>query len=341
MKAGYVYDPVYLKHDTGTHVESARRLEAIISYLEKTGLKEKLVHIQPRAATVEELSLVHDENYITSVQKLARQGGGWLDPDTVISAGSYEAAVYAAGGAIRAVEAVINGEVDAAFALVRPPGHHATSRQGMGFCIFNNIAIAAKRALANYTPVVIIDFDVHHGNGTQDAFYNEPRVIYISTHQHPHYPGTGNIEETGSGLAKGTKVNVPLPAGCSDAEYQRVYDEIVIPAVRRFQPKMIFVSAGYDPHWADSLAGMALTTTGFAWMVKTIKGLADEFCGGRLVISLEGGYHLNALATSVKATFDALLGNKIDDPLGAAPDHFRAPDISRLLQMVKRAHNLP
>ncbi|MDD5039273.1 MAG: histone deacetylase, partial [Dehalococcoidales bacterium] len=289
MKVGLVYDPIYLQHDTGQHPENAHRLEAIIGYLEQTRLKQRLISISPRAASVEEIALVHQRQYISYIQDAAQHGGGWLDSDTVISPGSYTAALYAAGGAIRGTEAVMNREADSIFALVRPPGHHATSRQAMGFCLFNNIAIATRYALANnkLERVAIIDFDVHHGNGTQDAFYNDPHVLYVSAHLHPFYPGTGNINEMGTGLAKGTKVNIPLPAGSGDAEYSQVFDQIIIPVVKLFKPQLILVSAGYDAHWADDLATMQVSTTGFTQMVKSIKELADELCNGRLVFILE------------------------------------------------------
>jgi len=342
MSAGYVYHPVYLKHDTGQHVEVAARLEAIISYLEKTGLKKQLTLIEPRPATIDEIALVHQREYIREIEETAQRGGGWIDPDTVMSAGSYEAALYAAGGLIRAVAAVMGGEVNSAFALVRPPGHHATSQYAKGFCLFNNIAIAASYALAEYKleRILIIDFDVHHGNGTQDTFYDNPQVMYISTHQYPFYPGSGDIRETGGGAAKGTNINIPLPAGCGDAEYLKVFEQIIVPAGRRFNPQLILVSAGYDTHWADPLAMMAVSAGGFGQMTGIIKGLADELCGGRLAITLEGGYNLNALAASVKATFDALLGNSIEDPLGGPPRPSGAVNIDRLIEAVKEIHKL-
>ena len=344
MEVGFVYDPIYLKHDTGQHIENAKRLEAIISHLEQTQLKQQLTHIKPHAASTEELSLVHHKHYISHIQGKAHKGGGWLDADTVMSPDSYQAAIYAAGGVIRATEAVINGEVDSAFALVRPPGHHATSQRAMGFCLFNNVAIATKYALANYKleRILIIDFDVHHGNGTQDTFYDNPQVLYISTHQYPFYPGTGGIDETGAGEAKGTTVNIPLPAGCGDAEYLQTFEQIIVPAARRFNPRLILVSAGYDPHWADGLALMQVGVTGFGQMVKIIKELANELCSGRLVFTLEGGYNLTALAASIKATFDVLLGNtNIEDPLGQSPPRFPAPSIAPLIKKIKEIHNLP
>ncbi len=343
MTVGLVYDPVYLRHDTGQHPENARRLEAVTSHLEQAGLRRQLVSVEPRPATVQELALVHEEDYIRHIQEVAEVGGGWLDSDTVVSPGSYLAASYAAGGVIAATEAVVEGRVASAFALVRPPGHHATARMAMGFCLFNNVAVAASYALARYDleRVAIIDFDVHHGNGIQEAFYDDPRVLYISTHQYPYYPGSGGIEETGIGLGQGTTVNVPLPAGCGDGEYQTVFEEVVVPVTRRFEPRLILVSAGYDGHWADELAMMQVTVTGFARLVGTIKNLANELCHGRLVLSLEGGYDLAALSSSVGAAFDILLGKAdIEDPVGQPPYVIKAPDVSLLVEKASRLHRL-
>ncbi|HEU65248.1 MAG TPA: histone deacetylase, partial [Chloroflexi bacterium] len=253
MKAGLVYDPVYLEHDTGDHVENFQRVVAVMSYLKETGIKEKLICLPPRPASLEELETVHTPEYISYVKSKAEKGGGWLDPDTVMSPKSYEAALYAAGGLLVAVEAVMKGELDNAFALVRPPGHHAVPDRAMGFCIFNNVAIAAKLALSkfNLERVLIVDFDVHHGNGTQDAFYADPKVLYFSTHQYPFYPGTGWLDETGTGEGKGATVNFPMAAGWGDEEYLRAFNEVLIPVARRFQPQLILISAGFDAHWAD------------------------------------------------------------------------------------------
>jgi len=344
LKVGYVYDPIYLQHDTGYHSENISRLTSTISYLEKTGTLAELVLLPPRAATVDEIATVHDRQYIAYLEYVARKGGAWLEVDTVMSAKSYDAAIYAAGGTIIAAEAVMDGKVNSSFALVRPPGHHATQDQAMGFCIFNNIAVAAKYVRTKYKldRIAIIDFDVHHGNGTHDAFVSDPHVLYVSTHQYPHYPGTGKVEDIGIGEGKGTKVNIPLPAACGDTEYLTVFEKIIVPVTRRYQPQLIMVSAGYDLHWADELAQMQVTTTGFVGMVRIIKQLADELCGGRMAYVLEGGYNLEALSTSIKATFDVLLGKKtFEDKMGPPKRHRSNPDIVPLLKQLKHIHQLP
>ena len=338
---GLVYDPIYLKHDTGGHVEQAQRLVSIISLLEESGIKQQTVAVDPTAADEQMLLKVHSREHISTVENTARSGGGWLDPDTVVSPSSYEAALYAAGGAVRAVEVVLGGEVDSCFALVRPPGHHATMDRALGFCLFNNIAIAARYALESIERVLIVDFDVHHGNGTQDSFYNEPRALYFSTHLYPFYPGTGWVDETGAGDGEGATVNVPLPAWCGDEEYQHAFDELLVPIAHRFQPQLIMVSAGYDAHWADPLSLMQVSVDGFARLTGILKKLAGELCGGRLVFVLEGGYHLPALSHSVKATLEVLQGRAgTGDPLGKPAPGRGMPNAGTVLQAVRRIHDL-
>ncbi len=343
MKVGLVYSPVYLEHDTGIHVENPGRLEAITSRMEETDLISRLIAIPPRAATLEELTLIHELRHIQNIRSISQTGGGWIDADTTVSPGSYEAAVHAAGGAIRAAESVMDGETDSAFALVRPPGHHATPDRAMGFCLFNNAAIAAAHILSKYNMerLAIIDFDVHHGNGTQAAFYSDPRVLYVSIHQHPLYPGTGFVDETGAGEAEGTTVNIALPPHCGDTEYGMAFEEVVAPAVRRYNPEFILVSAGFDSHWTEKIASMQVSVSGFGSMMSTIKTLAGEVCRNRLAVTLEGGYNLEALAASVTATFEILLGKEhVADPLGPSPCEMPRPDILPLIRRIREAHGL-
>jgi acetoin utilization deacetylase AcuC-like enzyme len=249
----------------------------------------------------------------------------------------------AAGGLVEATEAVLSGQVDNAFALVRPPGHHALQQRGMGFCLFNNVALAARYALAErgLDRILIVDFDVHHGNGTQDEFDTDPAVMLISTHQYPHYPGTGHWNETGHGDGTGSIVNVPLEGGVGDEGFARILQEIVGPAAWRFQPQLILVSAGYDAHWDDPLAYMQLTVSGYANIARALKDLAHELCDGRLVFTLEGGYHLEALAYSILNTFAVLLGDddwQLVDPLGPSPRRERP--VNGIIERVQQIHGL-
>ena len=344
MSVGLVYDPIYLGHDTGDHVENGRRLERTLGLLGASGIQQQLVGIAPEPASLENLLLVHSAQHVARVDRSSSEGGGWLDGDTVTSPESYEAAIYAAGGTAKATEKVIKGDVQSAFALVRPPGHHATRTDAMGFCLFNNVAIAARVAVQKHglERVLIVDFDVHHGNGTQDIFYGDANVLYISTHQYPLYPGTGRVEETGVAGGRDHTVNIPLPPWSGDREYLLAFEEIIAPLACRFQPQIILVSAGYDAHWADNISSMQVTVGGYVRMVTILKRLATELCQGRLVFALEGGYHLEALAHSVKATIEVLLGVPAgaDDPLGPPPHGGGAVDIGPLLQRIKATHGL-
>jgi len=340
--AGYVYDPLYLEHAMPGHPESPARLRAIISHLEESGVLARLTKIEARDATSDDIELLHSREMVARVRGVGEAGGAWLDPDTYVVPRSYDAALRAAGGLLAATNAVLDGEAGSAFCLVRPPGHHATPTQSMGFCLFNNVALAAAHALERrgLERVAIVDFDVHHGNGTQDCFYADPRVLYVSTHQFPFYPGSGHWAETGEGPAKGTTVNLPLPRGCGREEYLRAYREVAAPLVRRFRPQLLMVSAGFDAHFADPLAQLQLDTRGYYEIASLLKALADDLCEGRIVYGLEGGYDLTALAWSVRACVDTLLGDAFtEDPLGAGPA-VPGPNIDAVLAAVKRAHGL-
>ncbi len=341
-ETGYVFHASYLLHDTGAgHPESAARLEAVMAHLRSAGLLDRLVKVDARRATAEEISLVHTAEYQSRLTGLCRTGGGSLDGDTPVSLGSCNASEYAVGGAVAAVEAVMDGKVSHYFALVRPPGHHAFPCYGSGFCLYNNVAVAARRARKKYglKKIVIIDFDVHHGNGTQAIFDGDADMLYVSTHQYPHYPGSGSVEDIGRA---GTAVNIPLPAGCGDTEYLRLFDEVIFPAVRRFKPELVLVSAGYDGHLDDPLAGMRLSTSGYAAITGRIKSLAEECCSGKAVFCLEGGYNLKALAESVAATFNVLLGDKVGEESlpGTRGISYGGPDITELIANLKRIHHL-
>lgn len=340
MATGYVYHPVYLEHDQPGHPENARRLERILEALRAAGVLERLTPIEARPATEEELARVHTPTYIAMVRRVAERGGGHLDADTYMNARSYDAAVMAAGGLMALVEAVVEGKVRNGFALVRPPGHHALPDRGMGFCLFNNVAVAARHAqtLPGIRRVFIADIDVHHGNGTQAVFEADPDVFYFSTHEYPHYPGTGHWSEVGVGAGKGTVLNVPLSAGVGDQGFARVYEELVWPVVRRFRPDLILVSAGYDSHWRDPLAMLQLSLEGYAHIARQLVGMAEELCAGRIVFTLEGGYYLDALAHGVLNTFYALMGeDRVSDPFGK-PFPASEPDIGPLLERLKGLH---
>ena len=291
-----IYHPDYLKHDTGSHPENAARLTSIMSLLDARGVFAHNPIITPKPAAILLIETIHNSNLIEKVEAHCRAKTP-LDPDTIVCKDSFNAALLAVGGAVQAVNEIKDD--GSAFALVRPPGHHAEPGRAMGFCLFNNIAIAARYAQSQgMSRVLIVDWDVHHGNGTQNAFYSDPSVLYISTHQYPHYPGTGALDEVGEGGARGYNINVPLPAGANDADYVYVFNKLIVPVALQFKPDIILVSAGQDAHVNDPLASMRLTSAGFGYLASIVKGIADSTCG-RTVLVLEGGYNLEALAESV------------------------------------------
>ncbi len=338
----YTYNPQEAEHDLAHHPESHKRIVAVSQLLQKEGILEQLRSVEATSITQERLTRVHSEEYIQLVKRRADQGGGYLDMDTYVRPFSYEAALTAAGGAVNLTEAVLSGRARNGFALIRPPGHHARPEQGMGFCLFNNVAVAARFAQAEHQldRILIVDFDVHHGNGTQEVFYQDPGVLYFSTHQHPFYPGTGSRGEIGEGPGEGYTVNVPLPYRVGDEGYRRAFDEVLVPIVERYRPQLILGSAGYDAHWADPLAGMLLSITGYASLIRRLLELAEMWCQGRLVLVLEGGYHLDVLAHGVLTTLRLLqdVQAPVSDPLGPSP-HPERP-IDELLHEIREIHHL-
>src|SRR2546426_11941715 len=336
MTTALIYDPIFLEHLTPKmHPERPQRLEMAMKVLEALNWLQRdgLVLMAPRSASEDELALVHDRSYIhlvrSSTERVAideYHGGHYtrfFATDTYISARSYDAALKAAGAPLTAIDAIMNGQVDNAYCLVRPPGHHALPDEAMGFCLFNNVAVAAQYALDRHglKRVMIIDYDVHHGNGTQDIFYTDPRVLYFSVHQAPFYPGTGHSDERGEGAGLGTTINVPLPATVGYEVYEPVFRQVMVHAADRFDPQLILVSAGFDAHWNDPLGQMNLSTAGYAQLTRMVIDLAQTLCHGRLIIVQEGGYNLDVMGACVATCINLLLGDDAAvDSLGAGPD---------------------
>ncbi|MBE3561200.1 MAG: histone deacetylase [Ktedonobacteraceae bacterium] len=364
MTTALIYDPIFLEHKTpARHPERPLRVEMAYKFIEALGWlnREGLVQLAPRAATLDELAAVHDLEYIqevaTASQRAAQQevASGrqtlFFATDTYVSAKTYEAAIKAAGAPLTAIDALMKGEIHNAYCLVRPPGHHALPETAMGFCLFNNIAVAARYALDRYglERVMIIDYDVHHGNGTQEMFYEDPRVLFFSVHQAPFYPGTGMSDERGEGAGLGTTVNVPLPAGCGFETYEPIFRQFLAPLADRFQPQLILVSAGFDAHWKDHESGtkllapdMKLSTAGFARLNQIIIDIAKAQCDGRLILVQEGGYHAEAMASCVATCVNLLLGDDAAvDSLGPPPQmpEYRI-NMDVLIAELRRLHGL-
>ncbi len=308
-----IRDDRYLEHHPGDgHPESPNRLRVIHDLLDKEFAD--LPKIAPRLATEAELALVHDPFYIQTVANTEGRVHAQLDPDTSLSARSYEIARLAAGGLLNGVDSLFPIPQSAIrnpqsiFAFLRPPGHHAESGHAMGFCLFNNVAVAAAYAKEQYglKRILIVDWDLHHGNGTQHSFYEDPSVLYFSSHQFPYYPGSGNFDQVGTGEGEGFTVNAPFPTGFGDVEYLSVYDRILRPVALEYQPELVLVSAGFDPFFADPLGGMQVTAEGFGGLAGIVKDIADRTCGGRLLLTLEGGYNPQGLRDGVRAVLHAL-----------------------------------
>jgi acetoin utilization deacetylase AcuC-like enzyme len=302
-------DPIFERHDTGSHPECPERLQSIRRELQRTGLEERCLQGTTRPAEPHEVARIHEARYIELVRRASADGGARLDPDTVASADSYDVALRAAGTSIDAVDRVLKGEAVAALCLVRPPGHHALPRRAMGFCLFGNIAIAAAhaRAVHKLERVLIVDWDVHHGNGTQDIFYADGHVHFLSLHRSPFYPGTGAADETGTGAGLGATLNVPLRFGITRNTYRDAFATALEAACTRCKPELILLSAGFDAHAADPVGSLGLETEDFADLTRTLRSAAAQHCKGRIVSLLEGGYSLEKLGESVAAHLDVLL----------------------------------
>jgi acetoin utilization deacetylase AcuC-like enzyme len=320
-----IKDDRYLEHNAGEgHPESPNRLRVIHNLIDSEF--SGLPLIKPRLAAEDELALVHDLFYIHNVARTEGKAHSQLDPDTGLSARSYEIARLAAGGLLNAVDSLLNTQSaiqnpKSVFAFVRPPGHHAEPGRGMGFCIFNNVAIAAQYAKKKYglQRILIVDWDLHHGNGTQHAFYEDPAVLYFSSHQYPHYPGSGSFGEMGIGAGEGFTVNAPFPVGFGDREYLAVYDSVLRPIALEFRPELVLVSAGFDPYIKDPLGGMRVTGDGFGGLASIVRGIAEQTCGGKVLITLEGGYNPEGLREGVRAVLQAFLQPHQSMVVPAAP----------------------
>jgi acetoin utilization deacetylase AcuC-like enzyme len=319
-----IKDDRYLEHNPGEgHPESPNRLRVIYDLIDREFAS--LPIIPPRLATESELALIHDPLYIQTIAKTEGKVHSQLDPDTGLSARSYEIARLAAGGLLNSVDALFNPQSaihnpQSIFAFVRPPGHHAEADRAMGFCLFNNIAIAAAYAKEKHglKRTLIVDWDLHHGNGTQHSFYDDPSVLFFSSHQYPYYPGSGNYDQVGSGAGKGFTVNAPFPAGFGNAEYIRVYSEILKPIALEYRPELVLVSAGFDPYYRDPLGGMQVTGDGFGALAFIVRDIANQTCEGKVLITLEGGYSPHGLREGVRSVLNIFLGQE-PHPAGGAP----------------------
>jgi acetoin utilization deacetylase AcuC-like enzyme len=336
---GVVRDNRFLNHiPDPSNPESPLRLKRIHSMLDAPDMNGRFQFLTPRIAEKSEILLNHTPEYFQRIADTAGQRFSYLTADTQASAGSFESAMLSAGGLLLAIEKVTKGELNQAFSLNRPPGHHAEKSRAMGFCIFNNIALGAHfaRKILGLKRVLILDWDVHHGNGTQHAFENDPSVLFFSIHQYPHYPGTGHFTDVGWGKGEGYTLNLPLPRGYGDAEYTAILECLLRPVAMEFSPELILVSAGFDIHVADPLGGMRVTPSGFAAMTRSVIDIAETCCGGRVVFALEGGYNLDALAESMKALFNELAGKSVSSTEAVAS---RA-DTRRLEYAVARSRHV-
>ena len=321
MRTGIVKDSRFADHTLGPdHVESPERI-IVLNRLAEDEFRDSVRHIEPRAASDRELEFIHSPDYIRLIRSTAGRERTPLDPDTSASPLSWETARLAAGGTIEAALLILEGRVRNGLALVRPPGHHAEAAAAKGFCLFNNIALAAESLIRDHglKRILIVDWDLHHGNGTQHSFSDRKDVLYFSSHQFPHYPGTGDFNEVGTGKGEGFTVNAPFPAGFGDAEYIEVYSRILRPIALQYRPELVLVSAGFDPYVKDPLGGMEVTGSGFGNLMSIIREIADETCKGKVLLTLEGGYNPDGLREGVQSVLHALTGPRWNVPTLGAP----------------------
>ncbi|MBM2809601.1 MAG: putative deacetylase [Chloroflexi bacterium] len=333
-----------LEHFAPGHPERPERVASAVTALRANPHADRQVWPEVWPAEPGLIARVHHEPHVRRVEDVAKSGGGWMDPDTFVVPQSYLAACLAAGATTQAVRDVLSGAHENALVLVRPPGHHATATRSMGFCLFNNVAVAAQWAIdeGGAQRVAIADIDVHHGNGTQDIFYTRPDVLYYSTHQFPFYPGTGRLEDAGSDDGVGTTVNLPLMPGCGDETFESATDRLLAPSLRRFNPDLVIISVGFDAHWADPLAQMRMSLNGYAAVLKRIGELAEELCAGRLVVVLEGGYDLKVIAGGVLAAAELLDGREpASDPVGPPPVGSEPLRAEAVIGAARTLHRLP
>lgn len=344
-RVAYFTHPRFVEHDHPGHAENAHRIRACWRELAESGLLPRMLSITPEPAQDNDLLRAHEESYLRQLALLSQQDPArrfLLDSDTYASAVSPDIARLAAGAAIGAVTAIQLNRAQRALVLARPPGHHARPMNAMGFCLLGNAAIAALHAVAEWglERVLVIDYDVHHGNGTQEMLYENDRILFLSVHQSPFYPGTGLLQEIGAGSGQGYTINAPLPLGHGDDSYRKLFDAVLLPAARRFKPQLVLVSAGFDAHWQDPLARMNLSLRGYDALARSLITLADECCQGKIIFTLEGGYDTRVLALGVHNLTHALLGDDdCHDPIGPAPQ--TSPAIDSILRSLCQIHEIP
>jgi len=344
VTTAYLTHSRFIDHDFPQHPEHAGRIQAVWEQLGAQDLADQLLYIEPSQATDEQILAVHSKTHLERLTEISHQERiVRIDADTYALPVSLEIARLAAGAVTGAVDLIAAGSADNALAIVRPPGHHATKDWQMGFCLLNNIAVAARHAQAQhkYEKVLIIDYDVHHGNGTQDIFYADPSVMFISIHQSPLYPGSGAFNETGEGAGRGYTINVPIPGGHGDASYERIFADVLGPAAMKFAPDLMLISAGFDAHWVDPLASMQLSLAGYDQLARECLRMAEQLCGGSIVFVMEGGYDLKALSHGWCNIARALLGiEALSDPYGPASNSAQRADLYPIIEHARRIHKL-